>query len=48
MKEKFFALLLSVILGVVGYVFVSAAAKHTEADNVELQRFHMEYNAVHR
>lgn len=47
MKEKFFALVLAIIVGVVGYVFVSAAAKHTEADNVELQRFHMEFNAVH-
>lgn len=47
MKEKLFALLLAVIVGVVGYVFVSAAAKHTAIDNVKLQQFHMEFNAVH-
>lgn len=48
MKEKLFALLLAVIVGIVGYVFVSAAAKHTAIDDVKLQQFHMEFNAVRR
>lgn len=47
MKEKLFALLLAVIVGIVGYVFVSAAAKHTALDNATLYKWHVEYLAIH-
>lgn len=47
MKEKLFALLLAILVGVVGYVAVSTAAKHTAVDNEALYRFHVEYRAIH-
>lgn len=47
MKEKLCALLLAVIVGVVGYVAVSTAAKHTAIENENLYKFHVEYRAIH-
>lgn len=47
MKEKLFAILLAVIIGVIGYVAVSTAAKHTARDNAALYKWHVEYRAIH-
>lgn len=47
MKEKLFALLLAILVGVVGYVAVSTAAKHTALDNAALYKWHVQHTAIH-
>lgn len=47
MKEKLCAIFLAVIVGIVGYIAVSTAAKHTAMDNAALYKWHVQHTAIH-